>query len=193
MQIEEYSNPHLVTIAVALLGGDTILIDREDIAVRVNEIAPGRFNWRKYADFIDLETVSVALRDAKKTKNGGLLIGNSQDGWMLSPNGLRWIKLQDVSSILDTPVAKYRKTSISANHEEELARLRTTNVYKLFIEGKQDDITLQDFYQFARINEYYQKKTKQRRFAVVSNVVMEDPTLNEVWDAMQKKFAKEFS
>ena len=41
MQKVEFSKPELVTIAVALLGGDTTYVDREDVAIKVNDIAPG--------------------------------------------------------------------------------------------------------------------------------------------------------
>jgi hypothetical protein len=37
-----FSNIEIVTIAVYLLGGDSKYIDTEDIAVKVNELAPGR-------------------------------------------------------------------------------------------------------------------------------------------------------
>ena len=33
-QIDDLSNPQLVTIAVALLNGDSIFVDREDIAIK---------------------------------------------------------------------------------------------------------------------------------------------------------------
>lgn len=44
------SNNEIVTLAVFLLGGDSHCVDTEDVAVKVNEIAPGRFTWRKYPD-----------------------------------------------------------------------------------------------------------------------------------------------
>jgi hypothetical protein len=44
------SNHEIVTLAVYLLGGDSKRIDTEDVAVKSNELAPGRFTWRKYAD-----------------------------------------------------------------------------------------------------------------------------------------------
>ena len=50
MQKVEFSKPELVTIAVALLGGDTMYVDCEDVALKVNDIAPGQFNWRKYPE-----------------------------------------------------------------------------------------------------------------------------------------------
>ena len=36
-----FSNIDIVTIAVYLLGGDSKYVDTEDIAVKVNELAPG--------------------------------------------------------------------------------------------------------------------------------------------------------
>ena len=123
MQKIEFSKPQLVTIAVALLDGDTMYIDREDVALKVNGIAPGRFNWRKYPEHIDLSTVSFALQDAKKTRCGELVIGNNTKGWMLSPAGLKWVKTVDFDAIKDDLPAKYRKASISANQELERDRL----------------------------------------------------------------------
>ena len=82
MCIEALSNPELVTIAVVFLDGDVEYVDPEYIAIKVNDIAPGRFNWRKYPERIDLGNVRTALRDAKKPKNGGLLVGNN------SPSGV---------------------------------------------------------------------------------------------------------
>ena len=92
MQKVEFSKPELVTIAVALLGGDTIHVDREDVAIKVNDIAPGQFNWRKYPERIDLDAVGGQLRNAKKNQNGGLVVGNNTKGWMLSPAGLKWVQ-----------------------------------------------------------------------------------------------------
>jgi hypothetical protein len=63
------SNHEIVTLAVYLLGGDTQYLDTEDIAVKANEIAPGRFTWRKYSDQINIENVRAFLSDAKKEKN----------------------------------------------------------------------------------------------------------------------------
>ena len=41
-----------------LLGGETRRVDTEDIAVKANELAPGRFAWKKYPDQINLEAHS---------------------------------------------------------------------------------------------------------------------------------------
>ena len=191
MQKVEFSKPQLVTIAVALLGGDTTHVDREDVALKVNDIAPGRFNWRKYPKRIDLGVVGGELRNAKKPQNGGLVVGNNTKGWMLSPAGLKWIKTLDLGAVDDELPAKHRKASISANQELERTRLSNTKAYYLFVEGKSKEISVHDFYEFARVNEYFQPKTRQRRYALIANAVSDDETLLKLWDLLQTKFSKE--
>ncbi len=190
MQQADFSKSQLVTIAVALLGGDTVYVDREDVALKVNDIAPGRFNWRKYPEQIDLDAVGGSLRTAKK-RNLGLVVGNNTKGWMLSPTGLKWIKTVDLTAVHNELPVKHRKASISANQELERNRLFNTKAYNLFVEGKSKAITVQDFYEFARVNEYFQTKTRQRRYAIIANAVSNDDTLSKLWDLLQTKFSKE--
>ena len=191
MQKVEFSKPELVTIAVALLGGDTTHVDREDVAIKVNDIAPGQFSWRKYPERIDLDAVGGTLRTAKKPLNGGLVVGNNTKGWMLSPAGLKWIKTVDLGAVDNELPTKHRKASISANQELERSRLLNTKAYNLFVEDKSKEITVQDFYEFARVNEYFQIKTRQRRYAIIANAVSDDETLSDLWDLLQTKFSKE--
>jgi hypothetical protein len=49
-QSKALANHEIVTLAVYLLGGEAQRVDTEDIAIRANELAPGRFTWRKYRD-----------------------------------------------------------------------------------------------------------------------------------------------
>ena len=191
MPNNKFSKPQLVTIAVALLNGDTTYVDREEVAITVNDIAPGRFNWRRYPERIDLDAVSVALRSAKKPQNGGLIVGNNTKGWMLSPAGLRWIKTIDLDAIYEKLSVEVKPVSISANQEIERKRLCNTKAYKLFMSGKPKAIGLQDFYEFARVNEYFQTKARQRRYAIIANTVTDDNTLSKLWDLLQTKFPKE--
>ena len=191
MHNSDFSNVELVTIAVALLNGDKSYVDREDVALKVNDIAPGRFNWLKHPDRIDLEAVSVALRDARKTRYGELVVGNTKKGWMLSPAGLKWIKTVDFEAAYHEPSVEHRKTSIRASLETERIRLLNTKAYKLFVEGNSKAITVHDFYEFARVNEYFQTKARQRRYAIVANAVIDNDTLSRLWELLQIKFSKE--
>ncbi|MFZ2068557.1 MAG: hypothetical protein WAV27_21505, partial [Xanthobacteraceae bacterium] len=55
------ANHEVVVLATYLAGGRTSYTDTEDIAVKANEIAPGRFAWRKYKEQINIETVRKRL------------------------------------------------------------------------------------------------------------------------------------
>jgi hypothetical protein len=90
----DLSNHEIVTLAVYLLGGDTQYVDTEDIAVKANEVAPGRFTWRKYSDQINIENVRAFLSDAKKEKNGAFLRGAGKDGWLLTESGAAFAKVR---------------------------------------------------------------------------------------------------
>lgn len=79
----------LVVLAVYLLGGDRKAVDTEDVAVRVYELSPTRFGWRKYPEQINLELVRVSLSDAKKG-GSALLAGSGKTGWTLTPAGRQW-------------------------------------------------------------------------------------------------------
>jgi len=69
--------------------------------------------------------------------------------------------------------------------------MRSTNAYKLFIQHKVDELTTDDFNQFARVNEYYQLNTRKRRFAVIDNAVTGDKELASLWNTLKEKFVME--
>jgi hypothetical protein len=191
IKIQELSNYQIVTIAVTLLGGDSEHIDREDIAIKADEIVSGKFNWRKYPNRIDINAVMVALNDAKKTKNGGLIIGNNQRGWMLSSNGLRWIvslsKYKELTDFQFEDVITRVFTPLIIEKE----RLLSTNAYHLFISGKKANITKRDFLKFTRTNEYFQQKAQERRFTIVENAVLNHKELSATWNFLKSTFLTE--
>jgi hypothetical protein len=63
--------------------------------------------------------------------------------------------------------------------------------YQLFTEGKTEAITIQDFYQFARINEYFQTKSRWKRYTIIENAVLDHDILTEIWQFLKGKFEKE--
>lgn len=92
MTQKSLSNLEIVVLALYTLRGDGSPVSTEDIAVKANELAPGRFAWKKYPEQINLEHVRVFLTDAKKEKNGRLVGGGNSTGWVLSDRGLELAK-----------------------------------------------------------------------------------------------------
>src|SRR5712664_633633 len=56
------TNHEVVLLAVYLLGGETSSVETEDIAVKVDKLAPWTFTWRKYADQITFWTAMNNIR-----------------------------------------------------------------------------------------------------------------------------------
>ena len=75
----ELASHEIVTIAVYLLGGEREPVDTEDVAKKANELAPGRFTWRKYKDQIKAESEVGSKVGASGTPtffiNGEKLVG----------------------------------------------------------------------------------------------------------------------
>lgn len=65
-------------------------MDTEDVAMKAQELDPGRFAWRKYPEQINLELVRVHLSEVKSDSHGALLRGSGVRGWTLTANGLTW-------------------------------------------------------------------------------------------------------
>src|SRR5262249_3142142 len=82
------SNMEIITLAVYVLGGDSRYVDTEDVAIKANELAPGRFTWVKYPEQINIHTIKTHLWDAKSERKGALLLGSEKEGWMLTEAGL---------------------------------------------------------------------------------------------------------
>ncbi len=60
----------------------------------------------------------------------------------------------------DQGIDVHRKKSVEAGLESERIRMYKTEAYQKFTSGKIDEISKQDFYKFARVNEYFRKNLK---------------------------------
>ncbi len=193
MSVTIMSNVQLVTIALANLGGHEKPVDSEDLAIHVNELAPGKFTWRKYPQYIDIQIVNQALQDARRPRNGELVFGSNNKGWILTKSGMQWVKnLSKNKDLWASHMVSSRKGSLLLSLEIELERLRRTRAYQLFSGGGLENITLDDFYSFVKINEYFSAKARNRRLALVESAVDMDEDLKPLWRFFKDTFAKEF-
>ncbi len=171
------TNHEIVTLAVYLLGGDTQYVDTEDIAVKANEIAPGRFTWRKYRDQINIENVRTFLSDAKKQKNGGYLRGAGKDGWFLTESGFEFAKgrvanLEDVDLSRERLSAKDKKW---LQHERE--RMLGSEAFAKFSAGMDAAISVQEADSFFRLDVYVTGKAREDKIIRSLNAFRSDPEL----------------
>jgi hypothetical protein len=181
----ELASHEVVTLAVYLLGGERKPVDTEDVAKKANELAPGRFTWRKYKDQINLEVVRVYLSDAKKQAKGAYLIGSGNTGWSLSEPGLEFARANESAlGRLQEAGARKNVGQDRLRVQRERSRLMATEAYVKIASGHVEDVTQRDAESFFRIDSYVQGEARRRRVATIANAHGDDPDLQPVIDRL---------
>jgi hypothetical protein len=116
------------------------------------------------------------------------LKGNNKHGYMLTQIGLEWAEKFDEKRQLSTTS---RKLSSSDLLLREQVRLRKSHAYEKFIYGNTDKITVIDFREFARVNDYFPEHIRKQRYAKIDNVVKNDEELKKVWTYLRTNFVEE--
>jgi hypothetical protein len=174
-----FSNVEIVTLALYLLGGESRYVDTEDIAIKANEIAPGRFCWHKYPSQIYLKHVETRLFDARNPKHGGFTLGSLRKGWMLSENGLEFAKRRanDLEGSMLARRALSKKEMVQQHRERE--RMIASAAFKKMQSMKSDAITTEDAETFFRVDDYVTGKARVERITRILNTFGGDPELGE--------------
>jgi hypothetical protein len=184
------SNHEIVTLAVFLLGGDSKRIDMEDVAVKANELAPGRFTWRKYRDQINIKNISAFLYDARKPKNGGYLIGTDIDGWILTEPGLNFAKVR-VGELRGSALARDplnpRERSLLRRERE---RMLSSDAFVKFSSNQADTISLQEAESFFRVDAYVTGDARMEKILRTKNRFGDDAELGPLIRLLESKLSK---
>lgn len=180
------SQIELVTLAVYALGGSTRAIDTEDVAIKVQELAPGRFAWRKYPEQINLELVRVYLSAAKS--RGGYLSGSGRTGWTLTPGGRSWAE-SAAPQVLGQDMTRSREERQAGSIDEtrwrrERARLMQTAAWPKWANGNRDAITPRDAAEVFRIDSYAIGRTYDLKVGRLQEMFHEDLELREFLSAI---------
>jgi hypothetical protein len=167
-----FANHELVVLATYLAGGAKAASDTEDIAIKANELAPGRFTWRKYPDQINIDTVRKRLWDATKPEKGSYLIGSERTGWRLTKAGFDFARPR-IKKLSTSDLGKPRKSKEeSASETREMKRLVQEDAFLKFRLGRQHEITKSDAEHFFRIDDYVTGKSrtaKIERFRIIAS------------------------
>lgn len=161
------------TLALYAEGGEREMVDTEDVAVRVSEIAPGMFSWRKYRDRLDKELVRVALSDARL--KAGFVIGSHSKGWMLTTKGLEFARKN--ADREGEQAASERPRPDDRQWERERARLATSDAFARLQNGRVEGVTADEADAFFRLNVYVKGDARERKIARIENRFSSDPEL----------------
>lgn len=175
---ETASAIEVVTVVVYLLGGTTKAVHTEDVAIRANQMAPGRFVWRKYPEHIDLQAVRFALENAKR-EHCGYLIGTGNEGWMLATAGVEFAQ-ENVARFQSSDLSGERLSESEKKWiRRERARLVSSDAYGKLRCGNAEGLTNQDISGFFRLDEYVTGAARERKIARIVNAFHNDPELGE--------------
>ncbi len=154
-------------MAAFLLGGHKKSLDTEDIAMKAQEISPGRFSWRKYPEQINLKLVSLRLEFAANTKNNSsnkdqphqiFVTGSTKTGWSLTTEGYEWAKKnKDVilNSNLTLDSGTKKSGSIDAvRRDRELTRIKNSDAWAYWISGEKNLIGKKQVDEVLRTDSY---------------------------------------
>jgi len=190
MRKKELSNHQIVTLAVYLIGGDSQYVDTEDVAMKANELAPGRFTWRKYPKQISLENVSKRLFDVLKDEHGAYLCGSRKKGWLLSETGLKFVK-KHLKNITDTDLSRQNIDPKEKKwRQSEKARLLASEAYAKLQIGDIKTVTKREAEAFFRIDDYVTGDARQQKILRVKNIFGKDVDLGEAIDQLASKIAE---
>lgn len=140
MRNHKLTNMDVVLYALYLLDGSRKKVFTEDIAKKSFDLIPSRFSWRRYPQFPDIEPtrrILISARDERNLVNGrsGEVKGlKPSDGWIFSPDGIRWIEKNKsrIALTLNVSPKRVNRTDLSA----KLNELETSTAYKKFLKYK---------------------------------------------------------
>ena len=181
---ERFTNPDIVTIAVYLLGGDSSHVDIEDVAMKANDISPGRFAWRKYPEQVNIFQISNSLSDARKEKNGSYVMGSMQSGWMLTDKGLEFARKR-VRELENADLSRKPQTAKERRWEKgERGRLISEPAFIKYHDGQQNDISQAEAEAFFRVNDYVVEQAREKKIIRILNAFGADPEIEVVAQAL---------
>lgn len=169
-----------MTLALHSLGGATELVDTEEVAMRVHELAPGRFSWRKYPEQINLELVRVFLSEAKSERSGALIAGSGRTGWSLTAAGRKWAEGPG-QDLLDRDLTRARSEKSAGSVDEvrwqrERVRLLALVAFAGWERGTQ--LTNADAESVFRIDRYVTGRSRDIKVARLIEMFKDDPELS---------------
>jgi hypothetical protein len=166
------ANHEIVVVAAFLAGAQAESADTEDIAVKANGLAPGRFSWRKYKDQINIDSVRKRLWDATKPEKGGYLIGSERTGWRLTKAGYDFARQHMKKDFGAQPKKERASLTERSAQTREIKRMLMEVAFQKYIDAQLSTVTKHEAERFFRIDDYVTGKTrvaKIERFRIMAS------------------------
>jgi hypothetical protein len=170
----------IVALATYLAGGHRKHVDTEDIAMKADEIAPGRFSWRKYKNQIDLELIYKHLWDLTKPDKGAYVTGSKNDGWLMTLAGTVFAE-RTVGKLKNLEPAREKRPKQEENWiKRERARMQAEIAYTKVREGLESELTKAEAEKFFRLDDYVIGAARTRKIQQAEIDFRDDPELGPI-------------
>ncbi len=171
----------IAAVALLQLDGSERAVDMEDLAMKMAELAPGRFRWKKYPEQINIENLRSTVAQLRRTRPP-LIAGGVRDGWMLTPAGIRWVC--QTPGVASAPVL--------ASLARGAALLRQSDAWEKFARLVPEEITVYDGRRFLKVDEYTSPRRRKERVQAVSNIAAHDDDLHALVTYLREHFPEEW-
>jgi len=176
------SNQEIVTVAIYVLGSGVGTFDIETIAKKADELAPGRFRWKTDPNMISDSNTWDALSNARK-KGFILQQANEKntDSYLITEEGVKFSE-KNINKIKDFDQSKIRIPVSKEIYENTKNRLITTSAYQKAKNLKVDQITVKEFNQFFRLNDYMKTAQKKEKIQKIKNLFIHEKEFKKLID-----------
>lgn len=130
------TTPQIATFMVWLSGGHARRVDTEEIANLCWQYAPSRFAWDRYPEFPDKDKARWALLDAKKHRNGALVEGENKVGWLLTEQGINWVR--DNEFLFRDFTGRQGRSVLSRSEDSAVEKLAAHPLFDRWKSGKHE-------------------------------------------------------
>lgn len=180
------ANHEIVVLAAYLVGAESSPADTEDIAIKANDLAPGRFGWRKYKEQINIDAVRKRLWDATKPEKGAYLIGSEKTGWRLTKAGFdfanRRIGAGNMTQLNRVPASQAER----AAQTREIKRMMNEDAFQKMRLGQTASITKSEAERFFRIDDYVTGKARTAKIERFRIIAADDSELAQAIDVLSR-------
>ena len=187
------SNQEIVTVAIYILGSGIGTFDIETIAKKADEIAPGRFRWKTDPNMISDSNTWDALSNARK--KGFILQQASQkntDSYLLTEEGIKFSE-KNLNKIQKYDQSKIRIPVSKEMYENTKNRLIATIAYQKAKNSKEKEITIKEFNQFFRLNDYMKNSQKEEKIQKIKNLFIHETEFKKIIEKISNNLKKEES
>jgi hypothetical protein len=180
-------NDQITLVALLVLGADKSAVDTEDVAMKADELAPGRFRWRKFKEHIDLGLVRNGLQDARKK---GLTAGGALRGWALTEIGTREARSL-LPRVSDDPTRERLATEQRQWETRERTRLLAEPSFRLALETGADSLTKRDILRLFKLDEYASTERTAERTRRFSTAFADDQKMKRILKQLIRRLENE--